>query len=474
MTRDRLWTPLPGPQTEAYFCEADELFYGGQAGGGKTDLALGLAISAHKSSIIFRREFKQLHGAEGLIERSRQLLGKCGASYNGQEMLWRDIPGNRRLEFGACQYENDKEAYQGKAHSLKCFDELTHFTRTQYEYLIGWNRTTDPEERCRVVCTGNPPVTSEGRWVIEEWAPWLDRNFPNPAKPGELRWYIRDSEGNLQWVDGPEPISADPEPIAPKSRTFIPASVEDNPYLLETGYRATLLALPEPLRSAFAHGDFGVIIEDDPWQVIPSAWVWAARQRWEATGRPGLPLSALGVDVARGGKDKTVLAPRHGPWFGELRKYPGSSTPDGPGVAALVVMEIGDSGAVANVDVIGVGASVYDSLAGKVTTVGVNFAAATRATDKSGRLPLTNVRAEAYWKFREALDPDSGDNLALPPDDELLADLCAPKWTMRASGIQIESKEDIAKRINRSPDCGDAVVLAHYQGLSAADLVDWG
>jgi hypothetical protein len=77
-------------------------------------------------------------------------------------------------------------------------------------------------------------------------------------------------------------------------------------------------------------------------------------------------------------------------------------------------------------------------------------------------LAMRNVRAEAYWGFREALDPQKGDDLALPDDPELLADLVAAKWRLSASGIQIESKDEIKARLGRSPDCGDAVVLAHY------------
>ncbi len=94
----------------------------------------------------------------------------------------------------------------------------------------------------------------------------------------------------------------------------------------------------------------------------------------------------------------------------------------------------------------------------------INFAAGSEGHDKTGRLKFVNVRAAAYWGMREALDPDSGDGLMLPPDSELLADLCAPHWSMRTSGIQIESKDEISKRIGRSPDAGDAVVLANYTG----------
>ncbi len=51
--------------------------------------------------------------------------------------------------------------------------------------------------------------------------------------------------------------------------------------------------------------------------------------------------------------------------------------------------------------------------------------------------------------------------MALPDDRELLVDLTAPRWELRAGGIVIESKEHIMERIGRSPDAGDAVVLAH-------------
>ena len=85
---------------------------------------------------------------------------------------------------------------------------------------------------------------------------------------------------------------------------------------------------------------------------------------------------------------------------------------------------------------------------------GVNFGEGTDERDASGRLGFVNVRAWAYWSMREALDPQRGHELALPPDPELLADLAAPRWSIQSGRIKIESKEDIVKRIGRSPDCG--------------------
>ncbi len=454
LQRTARWTPQSVPQWQALLSPADELFYGGQAGGGKSDLLLGLALVAHQRSIIFRREFAQL---TALVERSRELLADV-AQYNGQQHIWHGIPGGRTLEFGGVQLEDDKRKYQGRPHDLKAFDEVTEFTESQYRYLGGWARTTDAGQRVRIVATGNPPSHADGRWVIQHWAPWLDDRHAHPAQPGVLRWYAV-LDGKDTEVDGPATFLHGTETIRPTSRTFIPARLSDNPYLRDSGYSAVLQGLPEPLRTQLLYGDFNITMDDDPWQTIPTAWVRAAFERYAQT-RPDMPLAALGVDVARGGSDQTVICKRYGTWLPPLLKFPGRQTDTGPKAAAQVLLAMGGSQCTVFVDVIGVGGSVVDSLAGTVPVHGINFAEASKATDKSGRLQMRNKRAECYWRLREALDPVTGDNLAIAPDNELLADLTAPRWSITASGILIESKEDIIGRLGRSPDCGDAVALA--------------
>ncbi len=459
-----IWTPLPGPQTEAYHCDADELYYGGAAGGGKSALLIGLAITAHQRSIVFRREFPQLRD---ILDQCEKLLTGRGR-YNGQSNLWR-LNDGRRLEFGAVQYEQDVSKYQGRAHDGIFFDELPQLTERQYRFLIGWNRTTVKGQRCRVVGAGNPPTSAEGEWVIRYWAPWLDGQHPNPAKPGELRWFAV-IKGEDHEVENGEPFEYEGERIQPRSRTFIPALLKDNPFLMETGYMSVLQSLPEPLRSQMLYGDFSVGVQDDPWQVIPTEWIRAAQARWKPDGQPRdadgkpIPQDAVGVDVARGGKDATVLSRRFGNWFAPLEKHPGSTTPDGPMVAGLVAAAL-VAGGHANIDAIGVGSSVYDQcVQHKLRARAVIFSEGTSLRDKSGKLGFANLRAAAYWTFREALDPATGDGVALPPDPELLADLCAPRWSMRLRGVQVEEKEEIIKRLGRSPDCGDAVVLAAMPG----------
>jgi hypothetical protein len=214
------------------------------------------------------------------------------------------------------------------------------------------------------------------------------------------------------------------------------------------------------------YGDFTAGIEDDPWQLIPSEWVEFAFERWRKheLGSLGKKLSQVGCDPARGGKDQTIIAKRYGRWFAPLEKHAGADTPDGPSVASLVVSAILGTDAHAVIDLIGIGTSVFDFLIAWGYDAR-DFVASARnpdATDKTGKLFFANHRAEAYWFFREALDPHSGAGLMLAPDAQLKADLCAPKWSVRSGSIVVESKDEIFKRLKRSTDCGDATVLSLY------------
>lgn len=459
---DRKWRPLPGPQTLAYRSQADYLYYGGAAGGGKTDLLLGLAGSQHRSSIIFRRDAKQLQKIE---KRAEQLYGHMG-TYHGQDKVWtiKDDGGVvREIEFGGVHDLGDEQKYMGWPNDLKAFDEVPHFTEYQFRFLTGWTRTTIRGQRTRVVAAGNPPIDSEGDWVISFWAPWLDPHFPNPAQPGELRWFTVIDDKNV-WVDDGTPFLHKGEMLYPKSITFIPAFLSDNPYQDTPEYRGMLQALPEPLRSKLSKGDYSAGREDNAWQVIPTEWVQAAQERWNTQQKPVVPLSKLGCDVARGGKDRTVITPRYGTFFGQQITQPGANTPNGGAVVALLLQARGDSKCCINVDGIGVGTSVVDICMDiNVPVKSMVGSEGSEATDRTGTLGFANKRAEWWWGMREALDPVNGDFLALPPDRELLSDLCAPRYSVRSGKILIEKKEDVVKRIGRSTDKGDSCVYARAE-----------
>jgi hypothetical protein len=404
------------------------------------------------------------------VERSRQILEGHGR-LNENTKIWRDLPGGRRIQFGGCQHEHDKHNYDGQPKDLLVFDEAPQFLETQVVHISAWARTENPNQRVLVLLTGNPPTTADGEWIIQRYAAWLDPTHPNPAVPGELRWYAMVGGKEVERPDG-EPFEQDGELIQPRSRTFIPARVDDNPYYRDSGYKAQLQALPEPLRSQLLYGDFSVGVDDDPWQVIPTEWVRAAQARW--TERHYERIDSIGVDVARGGKDNTVIAKRVGHWVAPLVVEPGTATPDGPAVASIVAREaVGNGDPVVNVDVIGVGSSVVDHLRTgyqHIHTVGVNVAEKSEKHDKSGKLGFFNKRSELYWTFRELLDPASGMDIELPDDRRLFVDLCAARWTVTPRGIKVESKDDIYDRIHRSTDFGDAVLLAFDNLGAAVDL----
>lgn len=421
-------------------------------------MILGMAFCQHHNSLILRRESVQLRS---LAERSKE-IGRDFGEFNNSDKRWK-LKDGRSIEFGGCEHEDDKEKYRGRPHDLKAFDEVTAFSLSQYQFIIGWNRSTIPDQRCRVICAGNPPTTVEGRWVVSEWAPWLDKKNTVRALPGELRWYAR-IDNKLAWVDNGEPFTHKGEKVYPRSRTFIPASLKDNKFLAGTGYEAVLQSYPEPLRSQLLYGDFDSSVEDDPWQVIPTGWVLAAMGRWHDWGNETYQQSCLGVDAAYGGKDSAVIAERRDTWFNKPKKYQGEVVNKGHKLAALT-MAVFQPGSIVNVDVIGYGAACHEALEAQIgkKAVAINAAASTSKMDRSGKLKMTNIRSAMYWGMREALDPEFGENLCLPDDPELLADLTAPTYELRSSGIAIESKDDIKKRLGRSPDVGDAYCLAQWK-----------
>jgi hypothetical protein len=463
-TAGMAWVPNPGPQASAYFCDADELFYGGQAGGGKSDLGIGLALTAHSRSLILR-EYND--DARSLGDRLLAIVGNTNG-WNGQ--LLRYKTGERLVEFGGCQHEEDKQRYKGDPHSLIVFDEVGDFSESQYVFIGAWNRSATGE-RSRIVATGNPPTRAKGLWVIRRWAAWLDPKHPNPAKPGELRYYTTSADGGEIEVDGSGPHLIDGEMVTARSRTFIPARLDDNPDLSETNYGAMLASLPKELRDAYRDGKFAASLKDQPNQLLPTEWLRAAQARWKPEGFKGFAMTAMALDPAGGGRDSAEIACRYGGWYAPLITAKGKETADGSATAGTVIAHRRDACPV----VIDTGGGYGGSVTMRLKDNGIephayNGSNKSHAKTKDGQLHFLNKRAEVHWKFREALDPDQegGSVIALPPDDsELFADLCALTWSPEAKGIQIVSKEKLRELLGRSPGKGDAVIMALSEGNHA-------
>jgi hypothetical protein len=455
LDRAMAWIPQPGPQLDAYVSKADVTLFGGAAGGGKSDLAIGLALTAHKSTLYVRREGTQL---VPVIDRITEIVGNRDG-LNASTGIWR-LPGGRTVRLGGVPNLGDEARYQGAPRDLLVIDEAANVLEEQVRFLMAWVRSADPKQRCRTLLCSNPPTSAEGEWLVRMFAPWLDPSFPLPARPGELRYVAMIPGEGERWVEGPTPITHKGERIQPTSRTFVPSKITDNLYLRGTGYLTQLQALPEPLRSQMLHGDFTAGRADDDWQVIPSAWIKAAMDRWtlDASGE----ISSIGVDPSRGGDDATI-AIRRGWHFDPLVLVrPDASGLVTGGAVAKRVLDVAGDVAPIHIDPIGVGASALDHLDAFVGSrvVPVNGALPSNDKDRTGNLRFANLRAEIHWKFRERLDPTHPVKIALPRDQRLFADLAAPRYRVTARGIQVEDKAEIKKRLGRSPDRGDAVILA--------------
>lgn len=475
----RKWFPTVGPQREAYHSKADVLLYGGSGGSGKSELGLGLAFTAHERSLILRREYVNLHG---LIDRALQINGSR-EGFNGASPPRLRLPDGRQIVFGANEHEDDVKAWQGVAFDFKYLDEASHFLESQVRFHMAWMRSANTRQRVRMVLGSNAPTSREGEWLIRWFAPWVDPAHPNPAAAGELRWFITSPDGEDIEIDekdlgtderGRRPVQRDGVVLYAMSRTFIRASLKDNPYLSATNYRATLDALPEPLRSAVRDGNFAASRQDAEFQILPTSWVEAAFARWKPDGGKDFKMSAMAFDPAGGGKDSAVLGYRHGPWFAPLVSAQGKKTGDAlTGLAAII--ENRRDGCPVVVDV---GGGYASGIKERLKDAGIevhafNGAHESKARAKGSNLPYANKRAEAVYKFREALDPnqDGGSEIALPPDPVLKADLLSMTMDPRAlevrGQIQVVAKENIRKQLGRSPDRADAVIMAWSEGAAA-------
>lgn len=458
------WAPNPGPQTQAYYSPADLLYYGGAAGGGKSQLLLGLATNEHIKSRIFRRQFRDIDGTGGLAPALKDILGSWDG-YNSSKHIWRLATGDvlREIEFGAFENEREASDYQGRPTDFLGFDEAAQFPGALIMFLLTWNRTTLPGQRTRAVLASNPPLTSEGLWLIDEFGPWLDPRHPKPAKPGELRYYTQ-IDGKSTEVDADWTGEVNGILIKPKSRTFIPAALNDNPDLLDTDYGSQLANLPAQIREAMLEGKFSASLEDHQWQVIPTEWILAAQQRWEPRrikAKQGC-MTDLGVDVAQGGKDETALSPLYGTWFDEVIQVPGVNTKNGAAVASLIFSHQ-KHGARTKIDCTGgwgLGAHEHMVSNGADVVACVASHASTKRS-RDGKFSFFNKRAEFWWLFREALDPVNGDDVALPPGRHVVAELTAARYeVVNREVIKIEPKERIIERLGRSTNVADAILLA--------------
>jgi len=219
-----------GPQTDFLASGEKDVLYGGAAGGGKSYAMIVDPLRyAHRSAhraLILRRSMPELRE---MIDKSRELYPQAfpGAKFREVEKLW-NFPSGAKVEFGFLERDADVYRYQGQAYSWIGFDEITHLpTEFAWNYLASRLRTTDSEIEPYMRCTANPGGVG---------AHWVKNRYITPSEPDK----------SFLGKDG-------------LTRKFIPARLEDNPYLATDGrYEQMLKALPPTQRKQLLEGNWDV------------------------------------------------------------------------------------------------------------------------------------------------------------------------------------------------------------------------
>lgn len=218
--------------------------------------------------------------------------------------------------------------------------------------------------------------------------------------------------------------------------------------------------------------------------LVPPHWIEAANKRWEVHHQQGWKIDKplrLGVDVAGMGRDNSVIIPRFGDYVDNIESKNGGGAAIHMEIAGITLNYLKKHTDTftgkycqAFIDTIGEGAGVYSRMVELADEKGnewlknkahsCKFSEAATDTggnplkDSTGVFEFLNMRSWLFWAVRDWLDPNNNSKAMLPKDDELFQELTETKWRFRSDGkIQIEPKEDIKKRIKRSPDKADSL-----------------
>lgn len=238
--------PQPGPQEALLATRADIAIFGGSAGGGKSyGLILDAARYTHVpgfTAAYFRRTFPQIAAPDGLWDLSREVFPYLGCRARDGDFEW-VLPAGGRIVMRHLQHEKTKYDHQGSQYCGLYFDELTHFSASQFWYMLSRNRSTSGV-RPFVRASTNP---DPGSFVLDLIRWWIDESgYAIPERSGVLRWFVRPPGGNsLDWSHSPELLRRKYPTLEPLSLTFIASKLQDNPALMraDPGYLSRLQAL---------------------------------------------------------------------------------------------------------------------------------------------------------------------------------------------------------------------------------------
>ena len=230
-----IFKPNDGPQTQFLAAPEREVFYGGARGGGKSYAMLidplRYCDKANHRALLIRRSMPELRD---MINHSQRLYGQAypGAKWREQEKEWR-FPSGARIEFGYAENLTDVLRYQGQSYTWIGIDELPQYPTPEiYNFLRSSLRSVDPDIPVYMRATGNPGNVG---------SLWVKEMFVDPAEPNKA------FDVHIDTIAGRKSIT----------RRFIPAKLQDNPYLMQTDdYMIMLSSLPEVQRKQFLEGDW--------------------------------------------------------------------------------------------------------------------------------------------------------------------------------------------------------------------------
>lgn len=497
--------PQPGPQEQFLSTPADIAIYGGSAGGGKSFMLL-MEPSRHFknkdfSGIIFRRLTPQITNPGGLWPTSGKIYSLLDGKAREHRHDWRFASG-ATMRFSHLQYEKDKETWQGSELAYIGFDELTHFTKSQFTYFYSRNRSTSGV-RGYIRASCNPDPDS---WVAKfiEW--WIDQEtgFPIPERAGVIRYMVVSGDDELWFGTREEAYEAagklgildderlneaklTPEDLI-KSVTFIPGSIFDNKILIakDPGYLGSLLALPTEERAMLLDGNWKVRTDGlglGDYQAIKDIYTNQIIQ-------PLNPKRYITCDAARFGKDFCVIMV----WLGwrvvHMSVYKKSDVNDIVDHIELLRAKYGVMKSNVLVDQDGVGGD----------SVSIGKYRGFRARDHARKDPKSRVKEDyenlktqcVYWLFEKfvntgeiqlSLTPSSCwiyDQSSLKPKMSVKIKVGAQEKDVRVllqedlrsfkrvikkdikEPLKIENKDAQKLILGRSPDFGDTLLMRVY------------
>ena len=454
-----------------------EVFYGGEAGGGKSDAILMEAIRyvqkyGNYSAIIFRRTYPAL---EDLLRRAHEIYThpRLGGKFNTSKHAF-TFPKGGRVKFSHLQHIKDIYSHQGQAYDFIGWDELPQFPKIAYMYLFsrlrGKNRFIPKYMRA----TGNP----DGEGLL-----WVKARFIDALPPLTMRSFVTLNSQDLVVPYGTK------ESV---TRAFVPCIRSENRALMDQDpeYEARLNLLPEAQKNALKYGVWTSL--DRPSQLISGKW-WQDALDGKNAFKDGAPC--LGADFAWMGNDQSVIICGRGNRPETIETWPKTKTST---FADLVVERLsrwGQTGYAA-VDCVGPGVGVWDNFLDNHSKWVPRISPCNHKDPSfddawATRYEFDNLRSQMWWKFRddmehgridlshlqgkvvadlEAQDPETGmAGVKIVGGTEFLhklqEEVMSHTYRVRNGKIIIISKEDLrdAKLLGHSPDYADALVLWNWE-----------